>query len=441
MITNDREDGSLWYVIACGVLLVVAAGIRVRFLGTTLFEDEVWVANLVRRGGWHPHSYATPPLFYAIERAWISIRGISDVALREPPAFFGVALCALPHFSARPRVTRLLWATLLAFSGPLIFYSERAKQYTLEAFVVTVLILLFLRILEAPSVPITIIFFLLAALGATTLHAPVVVIGAMAVLCLRRPRMLAGFVVIGALWIVAYVGWMKPGPETTLLHGDLDQFFAMGGRWVTTPRLFLSDTLQWVGQALNLIRFWWLVIPLLVFYWLARERNIVIPTLAILPPLAIVAASTVHVYPYGEIRLMVFCFPALFLLFAESLTVAARRVPVLLLLLIPFVFDGAAHDTYNVTYMKIYDLRPMFEAIVRSHVPGEAIYAHPSFAEPLRYEYPSVSADIHSGFPNAVTKPGWYIQRVPEFALPAANATTAFRIGDVIAVRSTAPSP
>src|SRR5882762_10648931 len=80
MITNERDDAGLWYAIACGALLVFAAAIRFRSLGATLFEDEVWVAELVRRGGWHAHSWSTPPLFYAICRGWISLRGVSNAA-------------------------------------------------------------------------------------------------------------------------------------------------------------------------------------------------------------------------------------------------------------------------------------------------------------------------------------------------------------------------
>src|SRR5216684_2318369 len=78
VITNERDDADLWYAIACGVLLAVAAAIRFRSLGTTLFEDEVWVAELVRNGGWHAHSWSTPPLFYAICRGWSSLRGVSN---------------------------------------------------------------------------------------------------------------------------------------------------------------------------------------------------------------------------------------------------------------------------------------------------------------------------------------------------------------------------
>lgn len=98
-MTNGRDNADLWYAITFGALLVVAAAIRFRDLGPTLFEDEVWVSDLIRRAAFHPHSYNTPPLFYAIGRAWLSVRGFSDTALREPSAFSGVALCAVPLFA------------------------------------------------------------------------------------------------------------------------------------------------------------------------------------------------------------------------------------------------------------------------------------------------------------------------------------------------------
>jgi hypothetical protein len=433
MITNERDDADLWYAIAWGVLLVIATAIRFRFLGTTLFEDEVWVAELVRRGGMHPHSYNAPPLFYGIERAWIAFRGFSDVALREPPAFFGVALCAVPLFAPLPRISRFVWGTLLAFSSPLIFYSERLKQYTIEAFFTAVLLVLFLRFRQKRSALTIFLFFVVAAAAVLTLHSTIFLLVAMALISIRQPRLLGLFALVFVLWGVAYVGWLKPGAETVRLHGDMTQWFTVTGRWVTSPSLFVTNTLHWTGQALNLVRFWWLAVPLLIVIWLARERNVVLLLLAVLPPLEVAAASAFHIYPYGEVRLLIFCFPALFLLLAESLAVSARRVPILLLLMAPFVINGVARDTYNATYMHIYDLRPMFDAIVHSHLPGEPVYADPSFDPVLRYHYPSLAPDIHGGTMNLVAAPGWYIQRGSTFS--TAGASTVMHIGDVTAAR------
>jgi hypothetical protein len=282
-------------------------------------------------------------------------------------------------------------------------------------------------------------FFAFSAIIAMSLHSPIFLLVAMALLSVRQPRLLGGFALIFVLWGLAYAIWFKPGTETIRVHGDMTLFFAQTGRWISSPSLFVTNTLHWMGESLNLVRFWWLVLPIVVLIWLARERNVVLLLLAAFPPIEAAVASVLHIYPYGEVRLMIFCFPALFLLIAASLADAARRIPALMLLLAPFLLAGIAGNPYNDTYMHVDDLRPMYEMIVRSHAPGEAIYADPSFAVPLRYEYPAVSGDVHSGVAKTVTKPGWYIQYVPAFS--TGGASVAMRIGGVVAVRSTAGSP
>jgi hypothetical protein len=434
VITNDRDDDAgLWYAIAYGVLLVAAVAVRFRSLGTTLFEDEVWVAELVQRGGWHAHSWSTPPLFYAICRGWIRLRGVSDETLREPAAIFGIALCVVPLFAPLPRISRFTWSVLLAFSSPLLFYSGRMKQYTLEAFVVTVLIVLFLHIRRNDSRVAVLAFFVVGAIAVTTLYSPLFVLLPMAILCLRRPRILAGLALLFALFGISYWRWLAPGPESIRLHGDMTAYFAANGRWITSASSFLAGTTHWTGQAMNLVRFWWLGVALLAIAWLIRERDVTTTALALVPPLAVAAASTVHLYPYGEVRLMIFCLPGLYLLISESIASVAQRVPLLLLLLTPYVLAGIAGDPYNRTYMHLSDLRPMFDTIARSHAPGEPIYADPSLAAPLRYECPSLAADIHSEVDRSPGRPGWYLQRVPAFSI--GNAGTVLRSGDVIAAR------
>ena len=422
------ENGNLWFVIASAAVLVVAAVIRYRALGPTLFEDEVWVAELVRHGRWTPHAHATPPLFYLLCRGWTSLRGVTDVALREPAAFFGVALCAVPLFAPLPRLTRMVWSTALAFSSPLIFYSSRLKQYTLEAFVTAVAIVLFLRWRETRSRTMAAALFAVAAIGVVGLHSTILVIAAMAAISVTRPRMLVGFAGIAALWAIAYWGWLKPGAVSTVLHGDMDAFFAMHGRWITSPRLLFDGTMHWLGQSMNLVRFWWLGMAIAIVVWAARERNAVIPALAVVPVIAVAVASTLHVYPYGEVRLMIFAFPGLFLLCAAAIGELARRVPLLLLMVVPFVWCGLARDPYNTTYMQLSDLRQMFAAVARS---PETVYADPAFATPLRYYYPAL--DVRAVALRAPAGRGWYVQR--QAAFTPRGADLVIREGAVVAAR------
>jgi hypothetical protein len=436
-----RRTRDLVFLIAACLVVAAAAFLRFRGLTASLFEDEVWVAELVRRGGWwRPHASVTPPLFYALLRGWAAVRGTDGAALRELPAFFGVALAAIPFLAPLPRVTRFTWAALLAFSSPLVFYSTKIKQYTLEATVCTLMIVLLLRAL-GPLPPGEggaerrvrarrdwIAFFAVSAIGVTMLHSPIFIAGA-ALLAMRRKKPALGIAAIIALGLVAYFGWLAPGAEVARRHGDLTEIFTREGRWVTSPRVFLRNSADWIGQALNLVRFSWLAL-LLGAAWLVRTRDRTIAVLALAPPLAAAAASIVHIYPYGEIRLMIFCFPALYLVVAGGLGWAAQKVPFVLLLLIPFALHA---DRYNATYMRIDDLRPMYDAIARSHVPGERIVADASFAVPLRYHHPELARDVFSFSTDHASLPGWYVQRT----LDTRGAATVIRVGVTTAARFT----
>jgi hypothetical protein len=434
-LQDEKLESGFWYAIAAGLLLVVAGAIRFGALDTTLFEDEVWVANLAHNGNYAPHTYATPPLFYGMERWWVGIRGMSDVALRELPAFFGVALCALPFAAPRPLRVRMIWALLLAFSSPLLFYSSRLKQYTLEAFVVTLLIVLLLHALEHDSPALWMTYLGLAVAAVMTLYTPVFIVSASAVVvCCRKRRVwiLAGFAVVGAAFALAWSLYMAPGPTTPLLHGDMEQFFTMNGRWINSPTLLTQGTLHWTGQALNLVSWWWAVLPPLILFWVVRDRDWAVVLLAALPVIAVCIASAMHIYPYGEVRLMIFCFPALFLVIAESLIRASRRLPLVLLVLVPFIFKGIARDTYNSTYMHVENLRGIIATVANNHQPGEPVFADPSYAAPLHYYVPRIRSDLRAVSMSAPSSPGWYVQPA---GFKAANATLIVRTRHVVAMR------
>jgi hypothetical protein len=396
-----RSDSPLWYAVACAVVLLFAASLRVRGWDASLFEDEVWVAELVRRGGWHGHSYLTPPLFYALQHAWSMVAGVSVPALRALPAFFGLLLAAIPLCATtRDRITRVTWSLLLAASSPLVFYSTRIKQYTLEACLTCALLVLLLHARESRSDLAWYGFFVLAALGVGTLYEPVFVLTGCALVCIRRPPLVAAFAVIFGLAVAAYLGWLSPGAESTRLHGDMTAFFGAAGRWVTSPRLFVTGTMHWVGQALNLVRLWWLAVALLVAFWLYVKRDWTLFLLAAVPPLVITMASAFHIFPYGEVRLMIVCFPALYLVLADAIALTARRAPLVLLLVVPFALKTTA---YNDTYMRVDDLRPLYDYVAANHG-TDRIHATASLAAPLVFHHPELKPFLDEG-----AGPGWIV--------------------------------
>jgi len=429
---SERDDEGIWFPLAVVALLTFAAALRFSALGRTFFEDEVWVATLFRNGGLRPHTYNIPPLYYAIGRLWFSLRGASDFVMREPSATFGVLLGALPFLAPLPRMTRFLWSVLLLFSSPLIFYSERLKQYPLEACAGTLLIILYLRASRDDGLAAWLLFFAVAGALVMVLHTPVfivIAIGTAAFLQRRWGRWLACIGVV-ALAAVAYFAYLAPGPETPKLHGDLTGWFAETGRWVNSPASFFANTKHWLGQAFNLTPFWWLLVIPLIALWMLTKRDITLIALTLVPPLVAVVTSMLRVYPYGEVRLMIFCFPPLFLATADAIAEAARRVPVLLLLPLPFALIGAIRDPYNATYMGLFDLRTVFATVARS-APPEPIYADSSYAAPLAYYHPELVPRLHVGTLHAVEGPGWYIERARNF--DPRGSGIVIREGDVIA--------
>jgi hypothetical protein len=434
-VSAEHDESRLWFGVAAATLVLIAAALRAR-LGASLFEDEVWVAELVRRGGLRPHTYSTPVLFYGIERAWCLLRGGAVEMLRRPPAFFGVVAAALPFAATHlDRVTRFAWSILLAFSSPLLFYSARLKQYTLEASACVLLIVLFLNAQESDRGRDWLLFFAVAAASVLTLFAPIFIVVTAALLPVpRRRRVILGFLFTGALFALAWFGWMAPGPRTPQLHGDMDAFFAAGHHWVDSLPTLIANTKHWLGQAFNLVPFWWLIVAVfaalaLAMPGMAPRRKLTLVAFAVVPPALIAVASTQHLYPYGEVRLMIACFPGLYLLVASSMSEVARPAALALLLLfgVPFVFQGVAKDVYNRTYMHVDDLTPLFATIAENHAPGEPIYAELSFAAPLKFHRPELAADVREPAAGA----GWHVGR----RVDTRGAKMVVHMGDAVAAR------
>lgn len=431
-----RDESRAWFVAAAVAVLTCAAALRIADLGHSLFEDEVWVATLVRHGGLRPHTYATPPLFYCLMRGWAFVRGTSDVALREPAATFGVILCALPFFAPLPRMTRLLWSVLLAFSSPLLYYSDRVKQYTLEGCAVTLLLILFMRASEDDSRRLWIAFFSVAVVAVALLHTPIFVMVAAGGASLlrkrtRRPAILFGFAVIAAVWASAYFLFVAPGPETARVHGDMDAWFELTGRWVDSPRSLITNSTFWLGHALNLTRGGIACLLAVIVFWTVRERDWHTLTLALVPPAIAAAASTVHAYPYGEVRLMIYCFPGLYLIISRSVELLTRTRTLAALLIVPFVIAGVGNSPYPSTYMRTPDLRVIYTAVARSQ-PDEIIIADPSYAAPLLYYHPQLRDRTRVATVPDASSAGWYLQTASRFR---SRGSVVIEQGGVVATK------
>lgn len=392
----------------------------------TFFGDEMWVLEFVAKGQYVPHAVPQPPLFFYSAVAASGICGMGESCLRAPAEIAAVLLTLIPF--AVWRTTRVLrpagaivWTAILAFSSPVSFYAARAKQYSLEALGCAVILWLFLRALEDERRWRT--FAIVSAFLVATLHSPIFVLAATGLATIRKRRVGAIHAALAAVFAVAYFGYMRPGPEVARYFGDLEEYFTadLPAFWDGSLGFVVRQTRLWVAQMLNLTRGFaaCLAIAILAWIWRKRDATLVIVTLA---PIALVLiASALRLYPYGEVRLMIFLLPGLSLAFALAIQ-TFNKIPVIALtavLLTLFVVRGVRDDPYNATYMHIDDLRRAYEHLNRR--PGAPIVVREFDVRPLRHYVPHA---------NVIALP----PRATEIAVNASEYWTMFRDQDAVRV-------
>lgn len=121
-------------------IVALSAALRFTLLGRhSLWFDEAWVARVIRLS-WHdlPATLRTwdnhPPLFYILMKAWSSIAGTREAALRMPSALFSCLTVPLTYTLMRRFSTA--WASLLgaffvALSPLEIMTGQEARMYPL----------------------------------------------------------------------------------------------------------------------------------------------------------------------------------------------------------------------------------------------------------------------------------------------------------------------
>jgi mannosyltransferase len=137
------------------IYLIIFIGLVLRLisLNQSLWLDEATTALVAKMslgniftkflpGDFHP------PLFYLIEKYWTAIFGYSEIALRTPSILFSLGIIYTAYLIAKKIFNKkiaLLSAILIATSGLSIYYSQEARMYSLAAFLVSILVYLFLE--------------------------------------------------------------------------------------------------------------------------------------------------------------------------------------------------------------------------------------------------------------------------------------------------------
>ena len=130
------------------VILLLSLVLRLINLNQSLWLDEVLQAQAVikfsleRLFTEYLVTDFNPPLSYLVSFTWGKLAGYSEIALRLPSVFFGVAtvwfsyLIAKIIFPKKPSMA-IISALLLATAPLHVYYSQEARAYSLAAFAVT----------------------------------------------------------------------------------------------------------------------------------------------------------------------------------------------------------------------------------------------------------------------------------------------------------------
>ncbi len=93
-----------------------------------------------------------PPLYYALLMYWTKIFGYSEVAMRAPSVMFGVILIWVVYLIGKKLFTLQIGLTaglLTATSPLLVYYSQEARMYSLDALLVCISMYFFILLINS----------------------------------------------------------------------------------------------------------------------------------------------------------------------------------------------------------------------------------------------------------------------------------------------------
>ncbi|MFD0741819.1 glycosyltransferase family 39 protein [Phytohabitans flavus] len=347
---REGTQRRLPYWPVAGALVAVGAGLRVWHwaYGRGLWGDELYVAHNLRERGFvdllYPLAYSqsAPPGWLWLERFALAVSGPGEQSLRLVPLLFGLALLPLVAYLGYrllPKVAALAALLLVAVSPFLISYSNQVKQYSAEAFWVTLLVGVGILVHRSAHRLRYLVFWGAATAGATmsalaipvsAVLATILVVGLVAdrAAGAARWREMARFAVPAPLWLgvvaAVYVWNLRPTRNDTALR---DYWL----RKQVYPYRDLTDlpaTFDWLHstyKSLAVVPFaLWapalFLVLLVVGAVVCWRRSGWLTVAMLLTPLAIgLGAGALGQYPMTE-RLALYCVPSCLLLSAFAVS-------------------------------------------------------------------------------------------------------------------------
>ncbi len=357
--SQPRSPQSLWqrssellsrfltYRVAAGLLILLGAFLRLRqwLFARSYWGDELMVLRNIADRGYlqlaEPLDYSqTAPVGWLwLERLMGDLIGFGERSMRFVPLLYGIALLVVIAWLARQVLNAPAALLVLGFAAVnqyLIYYSNEVKQYTSEAFWVTLLLALGVLIIQrGPTWRRILTYWTVALIGVimTILAIPVTiaVAGVLAVhaLWIRRSspdrwralgRILVGAPIWGVIVGLLYVGVLRAAQNNPALQEYWSRVYP------SQPLTHLRATWGWLRQLtrgllhIPLDVSYPAVFLLLVFVGLLlcwRRWGLAIAALLVAPWAIGYTASALSMYPMAH-RLALFGVPAVLLLLGSA---------------------------------------------------------------------------------------------------------------------------
>ena len=416
------------------VLGVLAVGLALRLMqygvNRALWLDEALLtANLLGRD-WaglfgRPLDYAqtAPWGFLAAQKGLTLLLGTREYVLRLLPLLAGIGgLLLAPALARRyvSRPARPLAVAVVALAPYLVYYSSEVKQYALDAFFTTLVLVLAWDAGRSARPRRAALLLGAAGTVAVWFSQPVVFVLAgvslaLAAHALRRSdrARLAAIVAAGACWGVSFVlsylayrgtindpeymrsfwrdGFMPLPPRTAREWLWLPSRIA---RVFREPMGVMDDTdsaLRYAASAVSMIAF------ALGGAWMARRRSLRF-ALLFLPLGLTLVASMLGLYPLAGTyitsgRVLIFLVPLLALPMAEGAVAAARRLKgragrmAFAVLAAGILLPGVAYAALSVPHVRA-EIKPLLEFAAGERRPGDLMYVYYNGRTQFRYHGP-----------------------------------------------------
>jgi len=368
------------------------------------FMDEIWVLRGVQSG----HRDITPPLLYGFLRGLSAVWPIADEWVMRLPSLLAVTLSAvllpgwalLRRWPVRMTTTAWLTGSLLALSSPVLFYGAFVKIYALDVLFSVFMIGMWIELDHTRcQSAYWLLYLAVCGLFLSTTHTAIfVVAGFFTAFAWRwlfsgNRSITQGLIggathaLLGLIFLCSYYFWLRLEVSADTAHDPigLDQYWS-NRYWDGSLSFVLDRSRAVFGHQFNLVQGAWLVVFLHVAIWVGLIvwhrwwRALGSLILAVVPIALVLLASFFQRYPYGEVRLMLFSTPLVYVLFALAVSENLKGRSWLIrsssvltaAFLMAFGLQALFADPYNTKFMGRVDDRPLHMLLRDNAVAGEA---------------------------------------------------------------------